>query len=143
MNTTLRNRYVSDGAATVSQEKLLIALYERLLQDMDLAAAAIEHNRPGDAHHKLVHAQQILEELHLAVDVNAWPEGRHLVSLYLYVHEQLVLANLRKDATRVRECRELIEPLAETWQAAYEQLTKGSIPVGAAVAAAGSFERGA
>jgi flagellar protein FliS len=65
------------------------------------------------------------------------------VSLYLYVHEQLVLANQRKDATRVRECRELIEPLAETWQAAYEQLTKGSIPVGAAVAAAGSFERGA
>ena len=120
MNTTLRNRYQSDGAATVSQERLLIALYERLLQDMDNAAAAIEHKRPADAHEKLVHAQRILEELHLAVDVDAWPEGQRLVSLYLYVHEQLVVANLRKDADRVRECRELIEPLAETWRAAYE-----------------------
>jgi flagellar protein FliS len=143
MNTTLRNRYLSDGAATVSQERLLIALYQRLLQDMDNAAAAIEHKRPADAHEKLVHAQQILEELHLAVDVDAWPEGGRLASLYLYVHEQLVLANLRKDADRVRECRDLIEPLAETWQAAYEQITRDAAPVGAVAVAAGSFEWGA
>jgi flagellar protein FliS len=143
MNTSLRNRFISDGAATVSQERLLIALYERLLQDMDQAAQAIEHKRPADAHAKLVHAQQILEELHMAIDVDAWPEGRRLVSLYLYVHEQLVLANLRKDAARVRECRELIEPLAETWREAYDQLTSRAVPVGAAAAAAGSFERGA
>jgi flagellar protein FliS len=123
MNTALRNRFHNDGVAALTQERLLLALYDRLLLDLDRAAEAIRERKPAEAHERLVHAQQILEELHMALDEGAWAGAMQLASLYLYAHDRLVDANLRKDLSPVMEVRSLIAPLAATWHEAYEQIS--------------------
>src|SRR4051794_11109027 len=111
MNTALRERFISDGVATVSQEQLLLALYDRLLNDLEKAETYMETDT-GLAHDALVHAQRIVEELHLALDPRAWEGAEHLSDIYLFAHEQLVEANLRKDGSIVSACRQVLEPLA-------------------------------
>jgi flagellar protein FliS len=144
MNATLRNRFVNDGTAAMSNERILVALYERLLADLDHAATAIAAKHVAIAHDKLIHGQRILEELTLALDSGAWPGATDLAGLYLHARELLVTANLRKDAASVSACRALIEPLAEGWKGAYAQIS-GAGPTVAVrpVAAAGANSWGA
>jgi flagellar protein FliS len=147
MSTVLRNRFHTDGTAAMPQERILLALYERLLADLDHAAAAIGARDLNGSHDRLVHAQQIIEELHLALDPKAWDGAGQLASLYLYANERLVEANLRKDVGPVLEVRGILAPLAATWRQAYEQLA--STRTGAAetrqpaAAGSGRFEFGA
>jgi flagellar secretion chaperone FliS len=144
MNSALRNRYFTDGAGSLSQERLLLALYDRLLADLDQATLAIDERDPSLAHEKLIHGQQIVEELHLALDPNTWPGARQLGAVYLYAHDLLVRANLTKDAAVVREARSVIEPLADAWRAAYAELAPRAVGVTPGMATAtGSFSWGA
>jgi flagellar protein FliS len=149
INTAQRNKYQSDGVASISQERLLLAVFDRLLVDLDRATASIQRAKPAEAHEHLVHAQRLLEELHLALDPN-WEGSAQLASVYLYAHERLVEANLRKDAGPVAEAKSLLKPLAVTWKEAYEQLSGarvggpgGTAPERRPTAAAGRFESGA
>ena len=76
------------------------------------------------AHEVLVHAQEIVFELLSALDVDAWEGAAALSDLYTWLLRQLVQANTQQDAARVRHCRSLVEPLAEAWhQAANEVAT--------------------
>jgi flagellar secretion chaperone FliS len=121
-NTALRNRYQSDGVASISQERLLLAIYDRLLVDLERATTDIGARRPAGAHEHLVHAQELLHELRLALDPS-WEGTPQLASLYEYAIERLVEANMRKDAAPVTEVAALVAPLASTWREAYEQLS--------------------
>src|SRR5690348_9567881 len=56
-STMLRNRYVSDSVETMSPGRLIVALYDRALLDLDRARVAIEANDVSAAHDALVHAQ--------------------------------------------------------------------------------------
>src|SRR4051794_9537088 len=110
-STMLRSRYVTDSVETMSPARLLVALYDRLVLDLDRAEHAIGANDIAGAHHALVHAQEIVSELLNTLDVDAWAPGAHLASVYQYVIDQLINANVRKDAALVAECRTLVEPL--------------------------------
>ena len=140
MNATLRNRFVTDGVAAMSNERILLALYDRLVLDLDKATAAIAARDVPSAHEQLIHAQRIVEELYLAVDTDTWPAGAELVGIYLQCRNLLVQANLHKDPRPVRACRDLVVPLAEAWHLAFEGLQQGPR---VATAAAGSFSQGA
>jgi flagellar protein FliS len=140
MTSMLRNRYMTDGVAAMSNERILLALFDRLLADLDKGEAAIGARQIAGAHEALIHAQRIVEELYLAVDTDVWADGKDLVGIYLHAQHLLVEANLHKDAAPVRACREMIAPLAGAWRQAYET-TRQAAPVRSAVA--GSFNAGA
>jgi|SRR4051812_27428533 flagellar protein FliS len=140
MNSMLRNRYVSDGVAAMSNEKILLALYDRLLLDLDRAETAIGGRQVAAAHDALIHAQKIVEELYLAVDTENWPAGTDLVAIYVHAQHLLVEANLRKTVQPVQACRAVLAPLADAWRQAYQSV-QSAAPV--ASAAAGSFVAGA
>lgn len=125
-----RKRFVQDGMATVPPARLLLMLYERLLRDLDDASRAIEASSVPGAHDALTHAQAIVDELRLALDPAAWAGAGELAVVYDWVSSQLVEANLRKDAALVGRCREVLAPLAEAWNGAYEQRSVAA-PVGA------------
>ena len=129
-STMLRSRYVTDSVETMSPARLLVALYDRLVLDLDRAEVAIDANDVSGAHHALVHAQDIVSELLNTLDVDAWAPGAQLASVYQYVIQQLVVANVGKDATLVAECRSIVEPLRDAWRQAAGVV--GSSPPGAA-----------
>jgi flagellar protein FliS len=112
----LRDRYRADAVETMSPGRLIVALYDRMLTDLDRAEAAIAARDVCGAHAALVHAQEIVAELHDCLDVTAWPQGRALADVYVFVLRELVAANLHKDPARVQACRQLVSPLREAWR---------------------------
>jgi flagellar protein FliS len=118
----VRNAYSSDTVVT-TPERLITMLYDRLARDLVSAEAAIERHDRTVAHEVLVHAQEIVFELLSALDVGAWEGGPALSSLYTWLLNELVGANTTQDAARVKHCRTLVEPLAEAWHAAANEVS--------------------
>jgi flagellar protein FliS len=131
-STMLRSRYVTDSVETMSPARLLVALYDRLALDLDRADSAIVANDIAGAHNALVHAQDIVSELLNTLDFDAWPAGVQLASVYEYVIEQLIKANVHKDGAIVTECREIVEPLRDAWRQAAGVVGAGTPPITAA-----------
>jgi flagellar protein FliS len=117
----VRNAYASDAVVT-TPERLITMLYDRLVRDLVSAEAAIERADRQVAHEVLVHAQEIVFELLSALDVDAWEGASSLASLYTWLLRQLVEANTTQDASQVTHCRSLVEPLAEAWHIAANEV---------------------
>lgn len=114
-------KFQSDGK-TVSPERLLVLLYERLGRDLDDAASAIVDGDAERRHSSLVHAQEIVEELAYAVRPDVWESGDGLLALYDYVLELLVKANINSDRAAVTEAQRIVADLTEAWRQAYLDL---------------------
>lgn len=111
-------RYASDAAQTVTPGRLLTMLYDRLVQDLCVAEAAMRTVDAQAVGERIGRAQEILLELHATLDLTVWPEGEPLARLYLWLVSELSQARVRSDPRRVADCRALVEPLREAWHAA-------------------------
>lgn len=120
----MRARYAADAVGTASPARLLTMLYDRLVRDLALAEAAIDAGDVPAAHRELVHAQEIVDMLRASLDVEAWDGGPGLAQLYSFLHQELVAANVAKDAGRVAGCRQIIEPLRDAWQQAAQEAAR-------------------
>ncbi|GAA4980637.1 flagellar export chaperone FliS [Kineococcus glutinatus] len=128
--TPKANRYLSNSLETASPAALVVMLYDRLVLDLKRAEEALGAGDRGTAHTNLVHAQDIVRELLASLDVDKWEGGPGLSSLYTWLLQELVTANVTADAARVLFCRtETVEPLADAWrQAALEVLNTNPTP---------------
>jgi flagellar protein FliS len=122
----LRSRYARDSVTTASPVRLVTMLYDRLARDLDDAEFAISMANPQSAHTALRHAQDIVQELSNSLDVGRWSGGEGLQNLYIWLVQQLVAANLTKDASLLTGCREVVEPLREDWHEAANAQTVAS-----------------
>lgn len=138
--TTARNRFVDDGVGSMPQGKLLVLLYDRLLRDLDEAVVAIDGHETAVAHDALTHAQDIVAELHSALDVDRWDGAPAMVDLYTFLAELLARANIAKSTTLVLEARSVVAPLRDTWSEAYAAASETQALAGAARAAAGGLD---
>jgi flagellar secretion chaperone FliS len=120
--TAARNRFVSDGVGSTPPEKLLVMLYDRLLRDLDEAAQAILGSEVGPAHEALSHAQDIVAELHSALDPAQWDGAEAMGDLYTWLAELLGRSNMQKSVTLVEEARAVVAPLRDTWAEAYQTM---------------------
>ena len=102
-----RSRYRSDAVHTMSPGQLIVALYDRILLDLDRSLTAIAGRDIEGTHTALVHAQEIVHELLTSLDLKQWPEGASLAAVYRHVQDALVDANVNKDPVPVRACREM------------------------------------
>jgi flagellar protein FliS len=120
----LRARYVNDSVGTASPARLVVMLYDRLVLDLVQAEQALDLPVPEleAANSRLCHAQEIVMELHAGLRLDAWAGAKDLARLYAFMLTELIAANVDKDAKRVAACRRLVEPLAEAWRKAAEQL---------------------
>jgi flagellar protein FliS len=115
---TARNKYVSDSVQTMSPGHLIVALYDRVLLDLERTLAALTESDMYAAHSALVHAQEIVFELLTSLDLQKWPEGASLAALYRHAQDLLVEANVSKEPDPVLACRRLILPLRDAWREA-------------------------
>lgn len=136
--TTARNKFVADGVGSTSQERILVMLYDRLLRDLDDAAASIGAGDTFPAHEALTHAQDIVAELHSALDPSRWDGAEALGGLYAYLADVLARANIAKSPGLVAEARSVVAPLRDTWD---EACTAMSAPqVSGSMAPAGGLD---
>jgi len=114
----LRDRYLQDSINTASPAKLLLMLYDRLVLDLMQSEEALRTPDPERAHDKLTHAQEIVIELRVSLDVEAWSGAPGLANLYGYLLTELIGANIAKELDRVVACRTLVEQLRDAWREA-------------------------
>jgi flagellar protein FliS len=114
----MRDRYITDAVATASPTKLLMMLFDRLVLDLTRGEQALLDSDRAEANTHLQHAQDIVTELHVSLDPDAWDGAAGLAALYTFVETELVTANVRGDAAKVAAVRDLMEPLRDTWREA-------------------------
>jgi flagellar protein FliS len=114
----MRHRYLTDSISTAPPAKLLLMLYDRLVLDLTRGEQAMLDGDRPEANTHLQHAQDIVTELHVSLDLDAWDGAAGLASLYSFVQTELIHANVRGDAAKVTSVRDLIEPLRDTWREA-------------------------
>jgi flagellar secretion chaperone FliS len=122
MHATARNKFISDGVGSTPPERLLIMLYDRLVRDLDDAAIAAASADVNATHEALSHAQDIVAELHSALNSDAWAGAEPMAELYTWLADLLARANVHKSIELVAEARSLVAPLRDTWAEAYELL---------------------
>ena len=114
----MRERYLADSVATASPAKLLLMLFDRLVLDLSRGEQALlDGNRP-EARENLLHAQDIVMELRMSLNHDVWEGAAALDRLYAFVGTELINANVQGNAVKVRQCRDLMEPLRDTWREA-------------------------
>jgi flagellar protein FliS len=113
-----RSRFVDNSITTASPARLLIMLYDRLILDLVRAETAQESGDRAAASRQLLHAQEIVLELVSSLRTDEWEGAAGLAAIYGFLHTELVQANVTADPERTRQCRLLVEPLAEAWRAA-------------------------
>ena len=118
----LRARYMGDTVATASPQQLLVMLYDRLALDLERAQTALARGDHDEASRQLLHAQDIVTELHSSLRVDVWEGGPRLSALYAWLSTELVNANVKRDRNRVRSCLQVVEPLRDAWRQAAASL---------------------
>lgn len=118
MNARLAQRYHQDGMSVTPGPQLVVKLYERLLLDLHKGKQAIAKQQIELSHTELLHAQDIVFELNMALDVDAWDGGPALRSIYEHLSARLIEANVQKSVEIVNECIDVVAPLVEAWQEA-------------------------
>jgi flagellar secretion chaperone FliS len=113
-----RNRYLGDSVSTASPQRLVVMLYDGLVQDLQLAREGIARGDVVLVHTRLVRAQAIVTELQTSLNLDAWDGARGLYQLYSYVLELLVDANIRKDAEPLTQALAVVTPLQDAWRQA-------------------------
>ena len=112
----MRERYIADSITTASPARLLIMLYDRLVLDLTRGEQALLAGNRPEAHTQLLHAQDILTELHMSLNMDEWSGAPSLAQLYTFLVTELVNANVKGDAEKVASCRKLVEPLRDAWR---------------------------
>ena len=114
----LRDRYLQDSVNTASPAKLLIMLYDRMILDLTQSEEALRNDDRELAHEKISHAQEIVLELRVTLNLEAWEGAPGLANLYGFILTELIGANITRDPDRVAGCRKLLEPLRDAWREA-------------------------
>lgn len=113
-----RAAYTDNSVATASPARLLVMLMDRLVLDIERGVVALAGGDLQESHRNLVHAQDIVVELEVSLDVDAMPGGRQLAALYEYLRGRLVEANIRRDLPAAQEALGMAKDLADTWRQA-------------------------
>ena len=111
---------------TISPSDLLIRLYEGAIRCLDLMKEAMKTGdvpKRADAVNRLT---SILSELASAVDGQDPKDlSDSLVSLYLFLIQEVTLANVADEPTRLVPLREILSDLLGAWKAA-AQTSRGA-----------------
>ena len=112
-----KDAYLENMVRTASPAKLIEMLYQRAVGLLKEAEKLIEDKEYMKANENLKKAQDIVTELNLSLDMEKGGQiAQNLRALYNYMFRRLIDANVKKDIEAVKEVREMLEELLDTWR---------------------------
>lgn len=109
--------YKNQSIMLASREELTLMLYNGCARFIQRASMAIDESNIQETHENIIRAQNIISELMNTLNME-YEISRNLMSLYTYMIERLIDANIKKDKSILDEVLEMITSLAETWETA-------------------------
>lgn len=117
-NETSVQRYREADLGSMSPEKMIVALYERLCRDLEDARSALSAGDRPTANTAITHAQAIVTELRNALDhqVGGGTIAGNLDSLYEFVFQELLKLLVDTDPVHLDNCTNVLTPLLDSWR---------------------------
>ncbi len=110
-------KYQQQSVSASTPGEQIVLLFEKAAVCLNKAATFIEKKDIGGAHNAIVRAQDIYQFLSEQLDMRM--EISHdLFSLYQYIYDELVKANLTKDAEIVKRVLAMTRSFRDTWKQA-------------------------
>jgi flagellar protein FliS len=107
--------YQNNNVKTASKEKLLLMLLDGGIKFLRLSIRSLEDGDYEKTNGYLLKSQDIINELMATLNFQAGEIAHQLYSLYEYMNHELVQANIAKDVEGIRNVKEMLEDLRDTW----------------------------
>ncbi|WP_019005322.1 flagellar export chaperone FliS [Cohnella laeviribosi] len=119
--TYRRNKY-----ETASPHRLIQMLYEGAIQNLTGAITSLDNGDLGQAHQRIVRAQDIVSELLACLnEEQGGAIASNLKSLYLYMLNRLVQANVKKQKEPLAEVADLLREIKSAWDQIGREVSVG------------------
>ncbi|MDC7227948.1 MAG: flagellar export chaperone FliS [Spirochaetales bacterium] len=133
------NAYRETNIKTASQGKLIIMLYEEAVRQMQIAATELgkEQTRLDTVNNAIIKAQDIITELMVSLDFDKGGEiAKNLYSLYVFFNQQLMQANVQKNAELIIPILDMVKDLKDAWAQVFAKVgnTPNGVPGGVNIA---------
>lgn len=110
-------RYRETDISSMSSEKMIVLLYERVVTDLNAAKRAIAEGNRLEMTKQVNHSQRIISELRNALDHSIGGEiSQNLDALYNFMFHQHLDLLLDRDPIHIDNCLNVIAPLLEAWR---------------------------
>ena len=100
---------------TASPLELVIKLYDGAIRFINQAKRGIENHDNTLINESLKRAQDIIEELNFSLNMDAGEIAVNLRSLYDFIRQMLVEANVKKDGKNLDDILQLLVTLRSGW----------------------------
>lgn len=118
--------YQKNKYETASPHRLILMLYTGAIKFVKLATSALEAGDAVLGHQHLLKAQDIVYELISSLNEKQGGEiARNLKSMYLYMIDQMVQANIQKSAQPLSVVVGMLESLQSAWEQIGKDLKQG------------------
>ncbi len=119
---------------SMTREKMIVLLYEKIVSDLEEAKAATERGDRVAMTKRINHSQRIISELRSALDHSIGGDiSRNLDSLYDFMYHEHLEMMVDQEARHVDNCIRVVTPLLDAWR---------NVPVGTGEKAARDHARG-
>lgn len=116
---TVRHQYLHQKVLTASREKLLLLTFEIAIDACSKAEEMVRIFDFQGTNGALKTAQQAIRELQFALRPDKAEElADNLNRLYDFMRQELIEANVKKDAEKIANVRRMLEDLAGAWREA-------------------------
>lgn len=118
MDMDVREHYLNTQVSSSTPEQLLILLLEGGERFIRIAIRELEKENVQDVHNSIVKAQNIYLELFSVLDQDAGDYVANLQGLYYMLYNNLLDANVNKDAELLGDCLKVAVDLTALWREA-------------------------
>jgi flagellar secretion chaperone FliS len=109
--------YRETDISSISKEKMIVLLYEKMLEHFEAAGVAAEARNRREMTTRLNSAQRIVVELRNALNHEVGGEiARNLRDLYDFVFLEVLAMLVDQDPCHATNSRRVLEPLLESWR---------------------------
>ena len=127
------DQYRKSSIGAASPLQLVVMLYDGALRFMEAGKHAMASGDTYAQNDNLTKAERIVTELLSTLDMTQGGQvAENLFSLYTYVYDSLVEANIEDKPEKIDECAQIFSDLRESWVELERKLREGAMGDGRA-----------
>lgn len=120
-NNNAYNTYKNNSVNFASKEQLLLIILDGAVKFSKIGRQAILDKDIKSAHENIIKTQNIFYELMISLDLTQSGDwGLNVISIYKFIINKLVEANMKKDIEIMDEIIPLIEEVRDMWNEVYK-----------------------
>jgi len=120
----LLKKYQEMEIQTSSPEKLILLLYDEAIKCLNQVKTKLGGENIEEVNRLFLKTQKIIRELTCSLNLEVGEVSIRWCSLYEYIYQRLIQANIEKNPRIIEEVLSLLRPLREAWIKAMEQVNE-------------------